>query len=487
MAQPGRSANGKFTVGNRAARRRARDAGRFYYRPATPGPRPPSGTQTRYLPWAGYETHPERALTPWRMNAAWQAAEQGYLGDQCDMLTGLVEGDATLRNLFEQRRAAVASKPRGWQADGAEGDSKIAAAVLDRAMQALPLTAALDHQLTFNQYGFACTEIVWDYVEVGGERYVAPVDLINVPHRRFRVDPETQELRLMTAEKPEGEELVPGKWWITVSPGCSIARGGLGRTAGPYAMYKRWGTRDWVIYSEKFGVPLVLVKIPHNATPELKETAQSIIANIGTDGGAVIEVPEDRTIDVEIVKTDSADSTHTSASLITYCNREMSKLINGSTLTNDNADSGGASYALGEVHASTRWETVQADAAWIQESQRAAIAAPFVMWNRFRPDTRPPCLEIQIVRDLEPAALLDAATKAIAMGIDVSATQIRRAVGLRPPVGSGDSVLALMRAVTAAPEQVAAERAQGAKPAASDPESPDKPPSGGPYAQDVAE
>lgn len=419
----------------------------MFYRPTAPGPRPPSGQQTRDLPWASYENHPERALTPWRMNQAWLAAESGYLGDQCDLITGLVEGDATLRNLFEQRRAAVASKPRAWQADGGEGDSELAAQVLDAAMRDLPVTAALDHQLTFNEFGFACTEIVWGYVD----GFVVPVDLVNVPHRRFVLDPNTQELRLLTQKNPvEGEPLEPGRWWVTVSPGCSVARGGLGRTAGPYAMYKRWGTRDWVIYSEKFGVPLVLVKIPHNATDALKEAARSIVTSIGTDGGAVVEVPEDRTIDVEIVKTDSADSTHTSAALITHCNREMAKLINGSTLTNDNADSGGASYALGEVHASTRWETVQADAAWIQESQHAAIAAPFVMWNRFTPGTRPPCLEIQVVRDLEPGALLEAAAKAVAMGIDVSVAQIRRTTGLRPPVGASDSVLAMMRAMRAA-------------------------------------
>ena len=437
----------------------------MFYRPTRPGPRPPSGQQTRDLPWASYESHPERALTPWRMNQAWLAAESGYLGDQCDLITGLVEGDATLRNLFEQRRAAVASKPRAWQADGGEGDSEEAARVLDAAMRDLPVTAALDHQLSFNAYGFACTEIVWGYVD----GYVVPVDLVNVPHRRFCLDPNTQELRLLTQKNPvEGEALEPGRWWVTVSPGCSVARGGLGRTAGPYAMYKRWGTRDWVVYSEKFGVPLVLVKIPHNATAALKEAALSIVANIGTDGGAVVEVPEDRTVDVEIVKTDSANSTHTSAALITHCNREMAKLINGSTLTNDNADSGGASYALGEVHASTRWETVQADAAWIQESQRAAIAAPFVAWNDFAAGTRPPCLEIQVVRDLEPAALLEAATKAVELGIDVSVAQIRRATGLRPPTGSSDSVLAMMRAVKAAGAPASAPAAEPARAAPQD-------------------
>jgi phage gp29-like protein len=55
---------------------------------------------------------------------------------------------------------------------------------------------------------------------------------------------------------------------------------------------------------------------------------------------------------------------------ISHCNAEMSKLVNGSTLTNDSTGSGGASYALGSVHDGVRLEAVQYDAETTSAARR---------------------------------------------------------------------------------------------------------------------
>lgn len=435
-----RKRDGRFTAGNRAARKKP--IPKFGFRPYEIPGSPPRGQQSRELEWTEYETHPEYGLTPARLATIFADAELGYLADQCDLFDGLREGDATLRNLYEQRRGSVSGKPRAWQPNGTEGDSKIAAAILDRAMRELPMKAALEHQATFNEYGYAVTEIVWGVKMYDGVAYIVPVRLINVPHRRFKIDPKTDELRLITSKnRTTGEALEPGRFWVTIKTGIRICRAGLGRTAAALAMFKRWGLRDWVIYSEKFGVPLVLAKIPASAPPEVKEAARAILANIGTDGGAVVEVPTDGTVDVEIVEASKADSQHTSAQLITYCNREMGKLVNGATLTNDNADSGGASYALGAVHADRSWENTLDDVAALAESQHCAIATPFVHWNQFADGTQPPELEIQVVRDQSPKHALDSAERLTKMRVPVSKTWLLRAVGARAPVGEGDSIL----------------------------------------------
>lgn len=444
-----RTSNGRFRAGNRAATRRKRSKERlrpshselFGYKEVDLGA-PPKAPQTRDLPWIQYEEHPEYGLTPARMSDIFLEAETGYLARQCDLFDGLRQADPHLRNLYEQRRGAVSGKPRAWQPGGKGGESELAAAVLDRAMRELPIKAALEHQLTFNEFGFAATEIVWGIKIYEGRAWTVPVQLINVPHRRFVTDPKTDELRLITErERVLGEPLRPGSWWVTIKPGAKIARAGLGRTAAAFAMYKRWGTRDWVIYSEKFGVPLIIVKVPFNAPDELKAVARRIVANIGTDGGAMVEVPEDGDVTVEIKEASKADSTHTSATLIAYCNSENSKLVNGGTLSNDNAGSGGASYGLGNVHMSVRWECVQDDADSIQESQDCSIAKPFLYWNSFAADTTAPALEIEIVEDQEPAAYLANVEKAVSLGVDASKAEIQRRIGAKPPLNDEDSVI----------------------------------------------
>ncbi len=444
MARTGRTQNGKFTAGNRAAAKKRR-SDKLFYRPRPAGPKPALGRQAYDLPWGYAEDHPEYGLTPQTLVSAWYAAEQGDLRTQVDLITGLVEGDGTARSLFEARRRAVWSKPRVWQADGSVGDSVLAAQILSRATKRLMMTAAVDHQATFNEYGFACTEIIWDYVVLFGREYVVPVELINVPQRRFKLIPETQTLRLLTEKNTtDGEELTPGKWWVTVAPGCNIARSGLGRTLGPYAMYKRWAMRDWVLYSERYGLPVIIVKIPWNANEEVRRAAESIVDNVGRDGGAIVEVPADGVVDVQVVQVSPADSNHTSAQLIEHCNREMTKIVNNSTLSTDVNSGGTGSYAQAEVHADVRFEAIESDAEWLQESAYRAISDPFMRWNMFRPDTEGPCLEIQVERDQGSSILLEQASKMVAMGVDVSVSQLRRRTGLRPPVGNADSLLALI-------------------------------------------
>lgn len=396
----------------------------------------PRGRAAREIKFDGWVDHPGYGLTPDRVVSIFRLAEQGYPQTQCDLFDDLRENDATLRNLFESRGQAVWGKEWGLQPDGTEGDSELAAVMLERALRPLPMLDTFAHQLEFNPNGWACSEIDWDTVTIDGRRWVVPVWFANVPTRRFRIVPETDALRLLTtASRTEGEELEPGKWWVTRRSGVRVARSGLMRTAAWLALWKRYGTRDWVVYAEKFGLPLVLAKYPRDAEDASKDVALEIVEKIGNDGGAA--VPNDMEVDiVEAGRTGDSSGTH--GKLIEFCNRELAKLVNGATLSNDNSQSGGASYALGEVHASVRWEAVLGDAERIQDTFLRHVADPFVRFNGL--DARPPMLEIQVVRDQSPRDLLEAASRLKnELGVDVSVSQLRRVTGLRAPVGASDA------------------------------------------------
>lgn len=390
----------------------------------------------------GYISHPGHGVTPRRVVEIFKAAECGQPQQQCDLFDDLIETDGHLRSLLEQRAQAVAGKPWVIQAGSGDGDAELAARVLGEALRRLPMVEALEHQLGFNTYGWAASEIDWGAAMIDGRQWVVPTWLGNVPARRFRIDPKTNELRLATEEKPgDGEPLTPGKWIVTRRSGSNLARASLMRTAAWYSVFKKFSTRDWVVYAEKYGLPLTLAKYGDTTMGDggtddtSRQAAVDIVKNIGNDGGAVVP----KSVEVEIKEAGrNGDSSGVHGGLIAFCNAEMSKLINGSTLANDNAGSGGASYALGEVHASTRWDNIQADAERLQESFRLQLIAGFMKFNNLTGPT--PLLKIQVVRDLQPAqraAIAD--TMVNKLGIPVSVAQLRQECGFKEPADAADT------------------------------------------------
>jgi phage gp29-like protein len=403
----------------------------------------PSGSQAREMPWDWIQGHPGYGVTVERVISIFGQAEGGSPREQCDLFDDLVEGDCHLRSLFEQRSQAVAGKPHVIKAGGGSDEDKLAARALAAALAKLPMIGFFEHQLTANKYGWGATEIDWGILEFEGRKWVVPVWLTNVPARRFAIDTATNTLRLITKEQPtKGEPLVVGKWVVTARPG-PLARAALMRTATFPACYKRFGSRDWVIYSHKFGLPLVLVSYEDDGAPAGTSTDDpsravglEIVRNIGSDGGAV----KPKSLEVDIKEANrGGDASKTQGALIAYCNAENSKLINGSTLANDNAGSGGASYALGEVHASVRWDNVQYDAALVEQAFRTQLAAAFVHFNGLA--CASPELSIQVVRDLTPQVRAQVTDIWVnKLGGKASASQLGQELGYRAPLDDDDQL-----------------------------------------------
>ncbi|MCA9679820.1 MAG: DUF935 family protein [Myxococcales bacterium] len=399
----------------------------------------PAGRTARVLPSDRYTDHPGHGLTPQKILQIFRLAECGFPSLQCDLIDDTVENDAHYRNLYEQREQAVAGKPWIIQAGAPGAREAEAAFALDRALRRLTMVETYQHQLSFNRYGWGASEIDWDVVALDGRRWVAPVWFATVPARRFRIDDQDQ-LRLLTKEEPvDGVALAPGKWWITKRTGGKLARVALSRTGTWLSLFKRNTTGDWYIYAQKFGLPLTLAFYDDNGgTDETSKTvAKKIVEDISEDGGAVVP----KSIEVKFESADrNGDATGTHGGLISFCNRELSKLINGSTLSNDNGDSGGASYALGDVHDAVRWEQVLYDAERLQESFRVNVAVPFLRFNGMD-DVAPPVLRVQVVRDLTPRQRADIAEIMIRNGLELSKSQLRQELGFREPIDETDRLI----------------------------------------------
>lgn len=409
---------------------------------ARPRPLPalaPMGQDAIDIRAESWTLHPGHEISPRGVVAAFLLAERGNPKIQCALIKDTIEGDCTLRNLFEQREQAVAGKPWTMQAGGTSTDEELGAVVLGKALKRLPMIHTFLHLLTANRFGYAGVEVDWGLEEIEGRVWIVPTFFALVDPDRFRFTPEG-ELRLFAdSKRPEGDELRPGKWLVLRRPGHP-SRAGLMRTAVWPAIGKRLGWRDWMIFSARFGLPLPVASYADGASGEVTDdnaidVAEQIVRRIGSDGGAV----KPKSIELDMLEatntTVSNDKTH--GGLIAHANAEMAKLIVGATLTNDNAGSGGASYALGEVHASVRWDNVLFDAESLQEAFRTQIAAAFMRFNNLRGEA--PTLNIQVVRDLNPDTLIGMFVRLKnQLGVDVSIEQLRQIAGARAPSGDSD-------------------------------------------------
>lgn len=418
-------------------------------RPRRGGSTPPRGQDAHDL--RSYDAliyHPGYSITPPGIIAVFRQAEMGDPMLQCDLVDDLVEGDSHLRNLFEQREQAVAGKPWVIQAADAEPDSELGAQVLTTVLRRLPMLPVFLHLLGCNRYGWACAEIDWGVTVIDGRTWIVPTWIAPVPARRFKISTMTlvpgqtggvDELRLYAdVTRPLGDALRPDKWIVMKRSGTRIARAGLMRTGAWPAMGKRLGFRDWIIYSQRFGLPMPVVTYDDEQSPDDDEIAlaEEVVRRIGSDAGAVM--PKSLELKFEDATRGNQENSKAHGGLISHCNAEMSKLVNGSTLSNDSANNTGASYALGNVHDEVRWDNVVFDAEALQEAFHTQLFEAFWRFNALG-GTRA-LMKVQVGRSLDPKTRIECADILVnKLGVKVSMSQLRIDGGYREPNGAADA------------------------------------------------
>lgn len=426
-----------------------------------PAPLPgsaPTGQQARDMLYDTWVAHPGYGATVATILQAFRLAEAGDPQLQCDLFDDFLEPDCHLASLFEKRSEAVAGKPWVIQAgDEQDAESVLAAHVLSNAFTSLTgpsFIEVLQHLLTFSKYGWSAVEIDWDVRVIDGRTWVLPVGFTCVRARRFKIsqlqiDGVQDELRLYAdVSRPRGDALIPGKWMtIRRDAAAPLACSGMMRNCIWPAFGKRGAFRDWLILCQRYGNPKPIASYEGGNDDVDRATAEEIVANLSSDIGAV----KPKTIDVDFVQPKGAlDSTKMHGGMIGHCNAEMSKRVNGSTLANDNAGSSGASYALGAVHDTVRWEAVQYDEGRVTSAFETQLFAMFMLFNGLH-GVAPARLHIQVVRDLDPGARADVATKYQALGGKLSKAQMGQELGFREPSGASDEMIAPVPPPAAAP------------------------------------
>lgn len=365
--------------------------------------------------------HPGFGLEPARVVQIYRTAELGWPCEQCDLFDDILENDGHLRSLMTARTLAVAGK--SWQV-ASSGDAAIdllAAEELEKSLRAANFTDLITHILDARYRGYSASEIAW---QDDGD-FIRPTWFINVPCRRFRFDENDTPL-LINEDDLNGAPLEPGQWIFTRGGPGIAARAGLMRTAVWYALFKKWSWRDFVIYAEKFGIPLVMGTYLAEASEEDRSALETAVNDIGEAGQAV----KSENTEIEIREAQrGGDSNGLHRAIIDEANKEMSKLITGSTLTTDSGPSG--SFALGRVHETRSFDLVVSDADLVQR-QFDRLARMFLQFNGLQA-ARVPHLNIHIAREVDPLTRAKIAQIMQAMGVALDEEQLRQEFQFRAP------------------------------------------------------
>lgn len=341
-----------------------------------------------------YSTRPGYGLTPERIFRVFRAAEMGQTREQCDLFEDVQENDGHLQGLVNNRIESLSGKEWLIGAGDTKDDvSQMSAAVLQRAMRKANTFQMIEHQLQAFWIGWSASEPVWQFVD----GWWVPTWFVNLPAQRFSFGHDDDFLRITTDTNVYPGELVLPHWLVNSTRHRRRARGGAGRCATWWSLFKRMSVRDWIVFAEKFGIPIPMGIYSERAGDASRKVVEQAVQDLG-EAGAVVMSELCKIVFAE-VPLRSGDTSALHPSVVALCNAELSKLITGATL---GVETGGpGSFALGKVHQSRGIALEVADAMRLKHSFRMSIGRDFNRFNGLA-HLDEPTLDIQVMPESDP-------------------------------------------------------------------------------------
>lgn len=402
------------------------------------------GLQSKESRWDAFSSRPGYGITPERVYRIFRSAEMGYTRDQCELFEDLLENDGHAQGQYNSRIEGVSGKDLLIEpGDQTQEIAKVAAARLQSAIEQTNILEFIEHQLTAFLYGYAGSEPRWEFVD----GWWVPTWFVNMPHTRFVWD-EYNNPRLSTESNPwPGDPLSP-VWCMNIARGRIAARAGAGRCVAWWSTFKRMSVRDWIIFAEKFGIPIVLGIWKNNASEETRKAVEQAVVDIGEAGQAVMN--EAASIQFSNQAMRSGDTSALHPSVVNLCNAEISKVITGATLAVETGGPG--SFALGKVHESRALALQVADARRVQSAFRRSIGYWFHRLNGLPTSIAPPRLRIQVLPELDPLTRAQVASiLANELGMTLDGDQLHTEFGFRRPASDATAVKGTKNAGAQAP------------------------------------
>lgn len=376
--------------------------------------------------------HPSWGLSPDGLAAILRDSEGTNPARYYSLLADVQEREWHYRGVLFQRRGALAQLPITVD-PASDKPEHVEHADLIRSIVELPeftharfeLGDALDKGMAFG-------EIVW---ETTAKQWM-PRAIKLRSQTWFRYDRADLETPRLIDEHGQDQPLAPYKWIVhraRLNSGIPI-RDGLGRAAVWAWMFKNFSVKSWLIFLDRYGLPMRLGKFPASASRAEKALLLRALRDLGRDAAAI--VPEGMTI--EFTKADGgAGGGAAFKEHATYFDEQLSKLVLGQTGTTD-ASKGG--YAVGRVHEGVRDAIALYDGAMLAMTLIRDLVRPAIDLN-YGPQDRYPLIKIGLGDQKNVDLLLKSIPEFVALGLPVEASQIYPLLGLTEPAKGKDVVL----------------------------------------------
>jgi SPP1 gp7 family putative phage head morphogenesis protein len=132
---------------------------------------------------------------------------------------------------------------------------------------------------------------------------------------------------------------------------------GLLKDAVPEVIWKRNARSDWSVRSEKFGMPVVVIRTSSTDAKEL-DAKEMMASSIGSNGYAILHIDDQ----VEFHESQHSDAYQVYLEQARFCDEQLSKLILGQTGVSDKKSFVGAA----EVHERLMNEYIERDMRWLE-------------------------------------------------------------------------------------------------------------------------
>lgn len=258
-------------------------------------------------------------------------------------------GDAHVQGCVTSRKAGV--KKLLWEIDRGKAKSRQAKFISD-ALKDIDVDQVIGEILNAPLYGYQVLEVLWTV----GENMIVPNAIIGKPQQWF-VFSDTNELRFRTKSNYANGEPLPDKKFLLARHDASYEN--------PYGFpvlsccfwpvtFRKGGFKFWVTFTEKFGMPFIIGKLPRGTGETEKNNLADMLERMIQDAIAV--VPDDASIEIPEMK--HAASPDIYGKLIDTCKSEISIAVLGQNLTTEVK---GGSYAATQGHMEVRADIVDGD------------------------------------------------------------------------------------------------------------------------------
>ena len=386
------------------------------------------------------QSHHTRGLTPSKLATILDAAEQGDLTAQFDLFEDMEEKDGHIASEMGKRRRALLLDWEITPPDNASAQEKRNAEQLGEMVQALPDFEDILFDITDAiGKGFACLEIEWhrdDGLWVPKTVTHRPQSWFQL-HRGYR-----QELRLRTNmagnDGIQGSPLTPFGWITHVHKAKSgyLERTALFRQLVWTYLFKNYSVGDLAEFLEIYGIPVRLGKYPPNASDREKATLLRALVGIGHNAAGII--PEGMLIDFKDAATGDPKAFEL---MISWCERNQSKVILGGTLTSG-ADGAASTNALGNIHNEVRKDLRDGDIRQLNSTVTRDLIYAMAALNGLAPDGIKRCPRFGLItgetEDIKTYA--DALPKLTGIGVQIPVDWAQNKLGIPMPQ-AGQAVL----------------------------------------------